>query len=319
MASPAFPSSSDSPPVTAPKSRLSSIFHHDGGLRAGWRLVIYICILAALWVASMVLAAQFLRPARDSFSPWILLARESVSFGVAFGAARLMAGLEGRSVSSYGLPFRGAFGKLFWLGCLIGLCEISLLMAGIAAFGGYSFGQIALHGTGLWNLAVAWALVFVVVGLFEEFLFRGYTQYTLSEGIGYWPAAMVLSASFGMVHLQNSGEGWIGVAGVFTVGLVFCFALKRTGNLWFCVGLHAAFDFGETFLFSVPNSGIVFEGHLSNATLHGPLWLTGGTAGPEGTVFSFLTMGLVALVVHFLFPARTKEAAQAGLTSTNAQ
>jgi hypothetical protein len=79
--------------------------------------------------------------------------------------------------------------------------------------------------------------------------------------------------------------------------------LRRTGNLWFVVGWHASFDFGETFLFSVPNSGQLFDGHLSNATLLGRTWLTGGSVGPEGSVFSFLTMAVLALLIHFLFPA----------------
>lgn len=298
----------------APRPRWISIFRHDRGLRAGWRLAIYIGVFAALWI---VLVTLFAPHVRHNSSPWILLEQEMISFGAAFGAARLMAGLEGRPVSSYGLPFRNAFGKLFWLGCLIGLCEVSVLMAGIAAFGGYSFGQVVLHGGGLASLAAGWAVFFAAVGLFEEFLFRGYTQYTLSDGIGYWPAAIVLSVSFGLVHLRNEGEGWVGATSVVAIGLVFCFALKRTGNLWFCVGLHAAFDYGETFLFSVPNSGVVFETHLSNAVLkNGPVWLTGGQVGPEGSVFSFLTMGLVALVIHFLFPARPGESTQTGLPST---
>jgi hypothetical protein len=88
------------------------------------------------------------------------------------------------------------------------------------------------------------------------------------------------------------------------IGLIFAFSLRRTGNLWFAVGLHASFDFGETFLFSVPNSGVVFDGHLSNASLHGPKWLTGGSVGPEGSVFSFLTMAILALLVHLLYPAK---------------
>jgi uncharacterized protein len=131
-----------------------------------------------------------------------------------------------------------------------------------------------------------------------------------AKGIGFWPAAILLSLLFGRVHLENPGEGLVGAAGVVMIALVFAFALRRTGNLWLVVGWHAAFDFGETFLFSVPNSGIVFDGHLSNASLHGANWLTGGTVGPEGSVFSFLTMALLAIAVHFLFPAKKEEPAR---------
>ncbi len=94
------------------------------------------------------------------------------------------------------------------------------------------------------------------------------------------------------------------------VGLYFAFTLKRTGNLWFAVGLHTSFDWGESFLFSVPDSGLSLPGHLSSALLHGPKWLTGGTVGPEGSVFCFLTLGLQFLMVMWLYPAKKKDSAE---------
>jgi hypothetical protein len=70
------------------------------------------------------------------------------------------------------------------------------------------------------------------------------------------------------------------------------------------VGMHASFDFAETFLYSVPDSGMIFPGHLSNATLRGPAWLTGGTAGPEASVLEFVVLGIFFLVFPRLFPAK---------------
>jgi hypothetical protein len=309
METPEFSSSSDTRSVSEPK-RLPWIFQNERGLRAGWRLAIYVGVMVAGWIGCMMLVNEFVHPEREAYSPWVLGVGEFVSFAVAFGAAWMMSRLEERALGAYGLPLEGAFGKLFWLGCLVGLCEVSALVALIAAFGGYSFGEVALHGGAVASMCVSWAILFVLVGLFEEFLFRGYTQFTLTDGIGFWPAAVLLSVAFGLVHRKNAGEGWAGVASVIVIGVIFCFALKRTGNLWFCVGLHAAFDFGETFLYSVPNSGVMFEGHLSNASLHGPLWLTGGSSGPEGSVFSFVTMGIVALAIHVMFPAPAKESAE---------
>jgi len=278
-------------------------------VRGGWRLLIYAAFVAGLGFGGGLVLRQFVRPSHGVFSPGYMFIQEAFSFSVIFAAAVIMAQIERQSVGVYGLPIRGAFGKLFWQGCLIGLVEISALVGLIAAFGGYSFGGLAIHGREVLRWGVLWAVFFVFVGLFEEFLFRGYTQYTLADSIGFWPAAVVLSCSFGAVHLENPGEGWVGAAGVVAIGLIFAFALRRTGNLWLCVGWHASFDFGETFLYSVPNSGLVFQGHLSNASLHGAKWLTGGTVGPEGSVFSFLTMGILAVAIHLLFPAKKTEPA----------
>ena|SRR5271165_1666483 len=280
------------------------VFLNKTGLRAGWRLLIYAAIFFVFWSVSIYLLGLFLRPAWGVFSLSFQFFGELASFLAAFLAAWIMSQLEKRPMSVYGLPVRGAFGKQFWVGCFFGCFEIFVLIAVISAFGGYSFGSLAEHGGAIAKWVLFWVVFFLVVALFEEFLFRGYALYTLAEGIGFWPAAVVLACVFGWVHKHNSGEDWIGVAGVVFVGLFWAFTLKRTGSLWFALGMHAAFDFGETFLFSVPDSGMIFPGHLSNATLHGPNWLTGGTPGPEGSVIDFLLLAVFFLVFDRLYPAR---------------
>jgi membrane protease YdiL (CAAX protease family) len=299
--------SSTQPQSTPPPHEGDSgklFFNEEGELRAGWRLLVYATFVIGLEFGGGFLFLLLARPVRELSSPGFLFAEEVLSFLAVFGAALIMARIERRPVWVYGLPAQGAFGKLFWQGYLFGLVEISALIGLIYAFGGYSFGSLALQGVEPLRWGILWAIVFIFTGLFEEFLFRGYTQYTLADGIGFWPAAILLSCSFGAVHLRNPGENWVGAAGVVTIGLVFAFALRRTGNLWFVVGWHASFDFGETFLYSVPDSGVRFDGHLSNAALHGPTWLTGGSVGPEGSIFSFMIMAILALAVHLLFPAR---------------
>jgi uncharacterized protein len=282
---------------------LNQIFANAEGLRAGWRLLLYVVITAALFLGLKMLLMQFYRPTPDKFSFEGTLFSEMIGFISAFGAAVAMSFLEHRPVGCYGLPVQQAFGKFFWQGVLLGFLEISAVIGLIYAFGGYSFGALSLHGPQIVRWAVLWGLCLTFVGLFEEFLFRGYTLFTLSSGVGFWLAASLLSLLFAAVHLENSGEGRVGVAGVFVVGMLWCFTVRRTGSLWFAVGMHAAFDFGETFLYSVPDSGVVLPGHLSDATLHGPAWLTGGTVGPEASVFDFVLLFIFFYVIHRLYPA----------------
>jgi membrane protease YdiL (CAAX protease family) len=291
-------------PIQTQRSPLNAVFCNERGLRAGWRIVIYIVLVILFSMAmNLVLDKIFHVPKTRNPAPGQIFLQESLLFVLVFLPACFMAWLERRSVGEYGLPVRTMFGPRFWQGCALGVVEISILMGCIAVCGGYSFGSVDLHGAAIFRWALFWALFFIVVGLFEEFTFRGYLQFTLANGIGFWPAAWILSLGFGAVHLGNKGEGWVGAAGVAMIGLIFALTLKRTGNLWFAVGWHATFDFGETFLFSVPDSGQVFRGHLSNSTLHGASWLTGGTVGPEGSVFSFITMAAAALLIHKVFPA----------------
>jgi uncharacterized protein len=216
-------------------------------------------------------------------------------------AAWLMSRIERRPFGDYGLPVAGLFGKLFWQGGFWGLVTEALTMAFISVFHGFSPGALALGAGGIAKYAALWAIAFVLVGLQEEFFFRGYLLFTLSSGIRFWPAAILTSLVFGAVHLSNPGENWVGGLEIFTWALVMCFTVRRTGSLWFAVGFHAAGDFAETFSFSMNNSGNAAHGQLMHSTMHGPAWLTGGTIGPEGSVFSFLSIVLFALGFYALY------------------
>ena len=290
-----------------PRLPVSPVSSNDREMSVALRLAIYLFPVLFLYFAlSFVIGAFVSIPENSTVYMFMVFLQELLLFFIVFLPACLMARLENRAIGVYGLPLHSFLGKRFWQGCAIGAAEIMILIGCIAAFGGYSFGPLHLRGPAMIEWASYWGLFFLVVGFFEEFAFRGYLQFTLADGIGFWPAAWILSIGFGALHLLNTNEGLVGAAGVATIGLIFALALRRTGNLWLVVGWHAAFDFGETFLFSVPNSGAVFEGHLSNASLHGPTWLTGGPVGPEGSVFSFLTMAAAALFVHKAFPLRKR-------------
>jgi len=289
-------------------------------LSTGSRIAIYLgsVVLLTLLLGLMPTEANGAFIPGTTF-PWLMFLQEVLLFASVFLPACLLAQVELRAISDYGLPFRQFVGARFWQGCLMGLVEISLLIGCITLLGGYTFGSMALPGAGsVVEWFVFWLVFFMVVGLYEEFAFRGYLQFTLTDAIGFWPAAVILSLGFGALHLLNRGENWVGAASVAVVGLVFALALQRTGNLWFVVGWHAAFDFGETFLYSVPNSGALFNGHLSNASLQGPVWLTGGSVGPEGSVFSFAIMGLAALLIHFVFP-QSKYSTERSVPAAGAQ
>lgn len=294
------PPTAEPPALTAPTER--KLFHSPALGFAILRAGIYLALGAAMSFALGVAARPFLAPGFSPFAPKVLMTGEAVFAIGALAAAAVMSHLEKRPFGAYGLPLRAAFGKLFWQGVAFGLLEISIVVGAMAAFGAYHFGSLMVHGSDVLRWATFWAFFFVLVGLYEEFTFRGYVQFNFSQAIGFWPSAVLLSLAFGAVHITNNGETAAGIAGVVLTGLLWCLVLRRTGNLWFAVGMHASFDFGETFLYSVPDSGYVFPGHLSNAVIAGPTWITGGTAGPEASVFDFLTLLLFFYLIHRLYP-----------------
>jgi uncharacterized protein len=293
-------------PREGPITFARSIFWNECELRAGWRFLIYLLFVVLFMLAGtfLAMALHFPQTDRTGITATSMLVHECFGVIATFAAAAIMGMLEARPFGGYGLPHAAAFGARFWQGAAWGIAMIAAIIFLIRAFGGFSFGDLALRGSVLWGYAVLWAVVFLFVGFFEEFLFRGYAQFTLTTGIGFWPAAIALSGGFGAVHLFNRGEDKIGALSVFVIGMFFCLTLRRTGTLWFAVGLHAAFDWGETFLFSAPDSGLVAPGHLLNSSFHGPVWLTGGTVGPEGSVMAFAVVALAASLFVIVYPAK---------------
>jgi membrane protease YdiL (CAAX protease family) len=286
-----------SAPILAPprESPLREVFVGPHGLRAGTRLLIYLAMVAAILLV-LGTGIHFLQPYTRG-RVWAGMLSEGSTMLAALIPGFVMARFEGRSFGEYGLPGRTAFGRLFWVGAVWGLVWLTVLMLVLRACGAFYFGSLALHGLRLLKFAAYYAVFFLVVAFFEEFFVRGYPQFILSKGIDFWPAAAVLSVSFGALHGANPGEAKTGLVAAGLIGFFFCLTLRRTGNLWFAVGFHASWDWGETYLYSVPNSGTTAPGHLLNSSFHGPVWLTGGSVGPEGSALIFVL--LVALWVAF--------------------
>lgn len=304
---------SPAPEEAQGQSPLRRIFVGPDGIRAGWRLLIFLAIGVALQFLIVQRGlrlipgvAEIIRAAQKAavITPTFEFIFEASGIAVVFLAAFAMSRIEKRPFGVYGIPREGAFGRLFWQGVLWGLAFETVEIAAIWGLGGFSFGTLALAGTELVKYALLWAIGFVMVGFFEEFLFRGYAQFTLGSGIGFWPSALMLSAAFGAVHLSNPGEGWVGALSVFTFGMFGCFVLRRTGNLWFMIGFHAEGDYAETFIYSTPDSGLLAQGHLLNSTFHGARWLTGGTIGPEGSVLDFVVFAIAFLAFARAYPAK---------------
>lgn len=261
-------------------------FIGPAGIRAAWRPAIFLAIIIALIAGATVTARTSGRVA----SP---LENEVVPFLIVLFASWVMSRIERRRIADYGLPLRRAFRTRFWQGTGIGFAAITVLLASMRLAGVFSFGTIGLHGFELWKDAMVWGMIFLFVGFFEEFFFRGYPLFTLTTGMRFWPSAILLSALFGLLHHSNPNESWVGAFGAGATGLLCCLMLRRTGDLWMPIGFHAAWDWGQTYFYGVPDSGYPARGHLLNPTFSGPDWITGGSTGPEG---SWLSIALLVIL-----------------------
>lgn len=311
------------------------------GLRAGWGILLFFLLAALLGVILFVgfykgtgQLAEFQRegqqaraaethakavhqpytapPARLAYT----LMAEVAEAGAVLLAAFALAWLEKRRFGVYGLETRRI--RDLAPGALCGLLAISLLIAVLWGLHLLVFDGPMLRGSSALRYGAGWLAVFALVGIFEEFFFRGYIQFTLMRGLlglgarlapahaqraAFWMAALVWSVLFSMTHLTNAGEDPMGIVMVFAAGILFSYALWRTGSLWWGVGFHMTWDWGQSFLFGVPDSGMLSAGRLFATHARGNPLISGGTTGPEGSVYVIPVLLLVALVIR-LHPQR---------------
>ncbi|HEX3762942.1 MAG TPA: type II CAAX endopeptidase family protein [Kofleriaceae bacterium] len=288
-----------------------AIFVSRGRVRAGWRFLLF-AVVNALLLAGLQAALQAIpataplvtRAADGTLSVSAVLILDALALAIVLGTTALAARLERRPLAAFGFPVREMFGPRFWQGVLAGLMLATSDIAVTWLLGGISFEPSSLAVSDLALHAAAWAAAFVLVGLVEELLYRGYALATLAAAIGFWPAAATLALAFGGLHLLNGGETVVGALNVVLYALFASFTLRRTGNLWFAIGIHTAWDYAQSFLYGVPDSGMRASGQLVQAHLHGPTWLTGGSVGPEGSAIGFAVLGLAFLVLWWRLPAR---------------
>ncbi len=285
---------------------LARIFVGPNGIRAGWRLLMFAAIFVGLLYGKLrlygVLHVHVPSPGETVNLPGSGAVNAAINFMLVVMATLIMSKIERRPFDVYGLPWRNVLRSRIWVGMLAGVAIIAFVLLCIFALHGFEITGIATKGRALVTSALLQSLHMLFVGLFEEFLLRGYAQYTLTSGIGFWPAAILLSVAFGALHGLNPGQTLIGVVSPALGGLVMCVALRQTGNLWLSVGMHAGLDWGESFFFGVPDSGHTPWHPFLSSNFQGPTWLTGGTAFPDASIFMLLAFIAAAALIFWRYP-----------------
>ncbi len=283
---------------------LRTIFFNSRGLRAGWRLLIFVALFVALgFLADWITSRVFHFKERPFLDPVSFINNDAQGLIVALTATWIMARIEHNRFSLYGIPtLRNAFGREFWIGIVWGLASASAVIGLIAAFGGYRILGLAIRGGALWYFLAIWTIANLLIGFSEEIQFRAYLLATTADGVGFWAAAILLSGGFGALHyFFKPHERWVDFASTALLGLFMCFTLRRTGSLAFAIGFHAAFDFANLFAWSGQNAGEYAIGHLLQTEWRGPQWLTGGPLGPEASWMVFPVIAAMFVIFDRLY------------------
>jgi membrane protease YdiL (CAAX protease family) len=194
-------------------------------------------------------------------------------------------------------------------GVAIGAMLFCLTIGIIAALGGFH-----VSGINGWIPLITAVPSFILAAVLEEIVIRGVVFRILELWLGSWIALAFSAVLFGGLHLFNPGANLqSGAAIMLEAGILLAAAYLLTRRLWFCMGIHFAWNFTQGSIFSVAVSGQATSG-LLQSNMTGPTWLTGGAFGAEASVIAVIICTLAGLIFlrvahrmgHFMRPAWAK-------------
>jgi uncharacterized protein len=283
MDSPASQSSTE-------RSILSKLFisEDERRLRAGWRLALHSLFTVSimfLFGIPVVLATVFFSGSAnaDRLASSLFLSEVILFPAILISTWVARRFLDRRSFRSLGLKIDRR--ALFDI--LLGFIIPALLM-GLIFLVELATGWLTING-GIGNgmeikdlvLGIGGSLIlYLLVGIGEEILSRGYHLQNLAEGLNL-PAALLLSSGvFAFLHVGNPHATLISTLGILAAGFFLAYGWVRTGSLWLPIGLHIGWNFFQGTIFGFPVSGTQ-SFHLIDHQVTGPVWVTGGEFGPE--------------------------------------
>lgn len=263
----------------------------SGRLRNGWWILLFIAVFLASRLVYHPLSKAMQAHGLDG--AWLAPLPAIFVLLVTWVCMRL----RRQPLADVGLALGARWLRHALFGIVFGGFTMAAVAASIMAAGGVRFHLDPAHG--LMALAIgAWS--FAGVALFEELLFRGFVFQRLVDGTGALVAQVSMAVLFAVAHWDNPGmEGatqvWATLdtaLGAILLGLAFL----RTGSLALPIGIHFGWNWVQGSVLGFDVSGVGQAGWLSPELLDKPQWLSGGTFGPEASVFAVL-VDVVSIVL----------------------
>lgn len=272
------------------------VFVSGGRLRAGWRILLFLLLFAALLFVFASLAGLFGGAARGASG---LVGQGIATLGAALGAGwSLLGWLERRRPGALGFAWTSSTAREVLAGLAVGGGPLVLLAAALALAGWLEYrpdaGSVGAYAVALLGALLALALPAAA----EEALFRGYPFQVLVEALGPVVATVALSAAFALAHVGNPGASAFALVNIFLAGVLLSVAYLRTRSLWFATAVHLGWNWTMASVLDLPVSGLeVLDTPLYEPVVRGPDWVTGGGFGPEAGLVGTLGFALALLAV----------------------
>lgn len=215
--------------------------------------------------------------------------------------------LDRLSLRALGFSFHSNWGREVGLGFVISAAMIVAIVA-LQAIGGGTrvrLNPFWFQAEGVDFAALAWVgkdllmslTLLILAGAFEELVYRGYAFQTLLRGVSPVVPILLLSAFFAVGHWNNPSRTTFSTINTVLAGVWLSVAYLKTRSLWFPTALHFGWNWTMGAVFGLPVSGLFIPQHpVLNSTGEAPLWLTGGSYGPEGGAAATIVV-IVSIIV----------------------
>lgn len=166
-------------------------------------------------------------------------------------------------------------------GLIIGAGLMALITGFVAVMGDYRI-------TGWGNAGILGFLSMIGLaigsGVGEEIMFRAFLFRYTEKMLGSWFALAFSAGLFGLLHIGNANATWFSSAAIaIEAGIMLGALYMLTRRLWAVIGLHAAWNFTQGYVFGIPVSGLATPS-LVKSEMSGSAWMTGGAFGLEASV-----------------------------------
>ena len=141
-------------------------------------------------------------------------------------------------------------------------------------------------------------ILFILLALMEEIIFRGIIYRITEQSLGTWIALIISAILFGIVHITNDHADFPGILSAASGGIMLGVMYTIKGRLWLPLSIHVGWNFFQYF-FGLPVSGVVDFQYFMNASREGPAWFVGGGFGIENSFITiFLILGLSGFLLY---------------------
>lgn len=144
----------------------------------------------------------------------------------------------------------------------------------------------------------------------EEITDRMYYYQVLRKGYrNKWVAIVGNALVFSLLHIFNPGITVLALLNIFFSGVICSLLVYYFDSLWAAFGFHTGWNFTQSILLGLPNSGKVVPYSifmLDTANARNSLFYN-VVFGIEGTVFSTIILGLICVVVYLVGRKRNQE------------